>query len=63
MTDAALPLWAEITIAAINDIPIETPIIAIALVRTSSRVESAVNAVTADEIAAKPCNTRPTNTP
>ncbi len=42
--------------------PIVMPIIAIALVRTSSRVKSAVNAITAALIAPAPCIARPTMT-
>ena len=39
--------------------PMDAPTIAIALVRCSSRVASAMNAVTAAEIAPAPCTARP----
>ncbi len=42
-----------------NVAPMVTPMIAIALVRCSSRVRSAVSAITAAEIAPAPCITRP----
>jgi hypothetical protein len=43
-----------------NTSPIDMPSAAIALVRCSSRVESAINADTAAEIAPPPCSARPT---
>ena len=42
-----------------NVMPMVMPIIAIALVRCSSRVRSAVSAITAALIAPAPCITRP----
>ena len=46
-----------------NVMPTMPPTIAIALVRTSSRVESAMNADTAALTAPAPCSARPTMTP
>ena len=48
-----------LTIEIENVMPIVMPIIAIALVRTSSRVRSAVSAITAAFSAPAPCTTRP----
>jgi magnesium chelatase subunit H len=60
----SIPTTAASAGAAINDTakasPMVPPMIAIARVRTSSRVESARNAVTAAEIAPAPCSARPT---
>ena len=51
------------TIASANANPMLTPMTAMALVRCSSRVRSAVRAMTAAPIAPKPCRARPAMTP
>ena len=66
MNKPAMPIQPYRTGAPTSDnaktSPIDEPIIAITLVRCSSRVRSAASAVTAAEMAPAPCNTRPTMT-
>ena len=51
------------TMASAKAMPMLTPMMAIALVRCSSRVRSAVSASTAEAMAPKPCSPRPRMTP
>ena len=57
--DGAVQRRRRATSESANTSPIEAPIIAIVLVRCSSRVRSAANAITAAEIAPAPWITRP----
>ena len=62
MPTSPVNAWPTI-IASANAKPMLTPMIAIALVRWSSRVRSAVRAITAAPIAPSPCRARPATTP
>ena len=62
-TPSAWPSTGPATIETMNDTPMVMPIIAIALVRCSSRVRSAVSAMMAAATAPEPCTTRPMSTP